>query len=79
MTEQDIFEKVKNIIVEQIGVEEEKIEMNSTIADDLSADSLDMVEIALALEDEYSITIAEDDMDSIVTINDLVSYIKSNI
>lgn len=79
MTEQQIFEKVKEIIVDQIGIEEGIIELDSSISDDLAADSLDMVEIALALEDEYQISIEEEKMNGLVTIKDLVGYIKDNI
>ena len=53
MNEQEIFEKVKGIVVEQLGVEEGNVTMEATFVDDLSADSLDIVELVMALEEEF--------------------------
>ena len=73
-----IFEKVKKIIVEQLGVEEDEILPESTIIDDLSADSLDIVELMMALEEEFDVEIPESDSDKINCVGDIVDYIKSH-
>lgn len=74
-----IFEKVKRVIVEQLGVEEEKVTSESGFLDDLGADSLDVVEFILALEEEFGIEIPEEDVEKIVTVGDVVEYIMDNL
>lgn len=77
---EDVFEKVKDIIVEQLGVEdEESITMETTFIDDLGADSLDVVELIMALEEEFEMEIPEVEAEKIVTVGDVVNYIKSVI
>ena len=78
MNEQEIFEKVKVIVVEQLGVEEEKVRKEATFVDDLSADSLDIVELVMSIEEEFDIEIADSEAEKIVTIGDVVEYIKNN-
>ena len=78
MNEQEIFEKVKVIVVEQLGVEEEKVRKEATFVDDLSADSLDIVELVMSIEEEFDIEIADSDAEKIVTIEDVVEYLKNN-
>ena len=78
MNEQEIFEKVKVIVVEQLGVEEEKVRKEATFVDDLSADSLDIVELVMSIEEEFDIEIADVEAEKIVTIEDVVEYIKNN-
>lgn len=78
MNEQEIFEKVKVIVVEQLGVEEEKVRKEATFVDDLSADSLDIVELVMSIEEEFDIEIADSEAEKIVTIEDVVEYIKNN-
>lgn len=78
MNEEDIFETLKEIILEQLGVEEEKITLESTFADDLGADSLDVVELVMAIEERFEVEIPDDQADKITTVKDLVDYIKSN-
>lgn len=74
----NIFDKIKNIIVEQLGVEDEaKITMETTFIDDLGADSLDVVELIMALEEEFEIEIPEAEAEKIVAVGDVVEYIKS--
>jgi len=77
MSEEEIFEKVKLIVTEQLGINENDIEMNSTFIDDLSADSLDIVELVMSLEEEFDIKISDSDAEKIVTVGDVVKYIKS--
>ena len=78
MNEQEIFEKVKAIVVEQLGVDEEKVRKEATFVDDLAADSLDIVELVMGIEEEFDIEIADSEAEKIVTIGDVVEYIKNN-
>lgn len=73
-----ILEKVKKIVVEQLGVEEEDITMESSFIDDLGADSLDIVELIMALEEEFDIEIPDSEAEKITTVADAVDYIKNN-
>ena len=74
----DVNAKVKSIIVEQLGVEEGEVKEAAKFIDDLGADSLDTVELVMALEEEFNIEISDDDAEKILTVNDAVSYIKSH-
>lgn len=74
----DVSEKVKSIIVEQLGVEEGEVKEAAKFIDDLGADSLDTVELVMALEEEFNIEISDEDAEKILTVNDAVSYIKSH-
>lgn len=69
------FEKVKEIVVEQLGVDEAEVAMNSTFIDDLGADSLDIVELIMAFEEEFSIEIPDEIAEKIKTVKDAVEYI----
>ena len=73
-----VFEKVKKIIVEQLGVEEDDIVMEASFIDDLGADSLDIVELIMALEEEFDIEIPDSEAEKITTVGDAVDYIKNN-
>jgi len=73
-----VFEKVKKIIVEQLGVEEDDIALESSFIDDLGADSLDIVELIMALEEEFDIEIPDNEAEKITIVNDAVEYIKNN-
>lgn len=73
-----VLEKVKKIIVEQLGVEEDEIAMESSFIDDLGADSLDIVELIMALEEEFDLEIPDSDAEKITTVGDAVDYIKNN-
>lgn len=74
----DVFEKVKDIIVEQLDVEESQITMEASFRDDLEADSLDVVELVMELEDEFDLEIADEEAESINTVGDAVNYIEEN-
>lgn len=76
MEENEIFEKVKGIVVEQLGVEETAVKMEATFVDDLSADSLDIVELIMSIEEEFDMEIPDEDAEKIVTVGDVVEYIK---
>ena len=79
MNTEEVFEKVKEIIVEQLGVAETSVEMESSFIDDLGADSLDIVELVLALEEEFDMEIPDSDAEKVVTVGDVVEYIKENV
>ena len=74
----EIFEKVKGITAEQLGVDEDKIAMESAFLTDLEADSLDIVELMMALEEEFNIEIPDEDVEKLSTVSDVVNYIKEN-
>lgn len=78
MSEQEIYEKLKKIIVEQLGTSEESIAMEATFVDDLSADSLDIVELIMSLEEEFEIEIPDSEAEKIVTVGDVVKYIQEH-
>ena len=73
-----VFEKVKNILVEQLDVDEATVTLNSMIADDLGADSLDVVDLLMSLEDEFSVEIPDEEIENIKSVGDLVNYIENH-
>lgn len=72
-----MFEKMKELIVEQLGVAESLVTMEASFKDDLEADSLDLFELVMGLEDEYNIEIPTDDLEKIVTVGDFIEYMKA--
>ena len=78
MNKDEIYEKLKEIIVEQLGVNAEEIKPESTFADDLSADSLDIVELVMEIEEKFGISIPDDDAEKILTVEDVVNYINDH-
>jgi acyl carrier protein len=74
----EIEEKVKKIIIEQLEVAPDKVKLEASFADDLKADSLAVVELVLAFEQEFKITIPEEDTEQIKTVKDAVNYIKTH-
>ena len=79
MSSEEVLKKVKDIIVEQLGVSESSITMEASFIDDLGADSLDIVELIMALEEEFDIEIPDSDAEKVVTVEDVVEYIKENV
>ena len=75
----NIEEKVKKVIADQLGIEKETIKNESNFADDLGADSLDSVELVMALEEEFDVEISEDQAESITTVQSAIDYIAENI
>ncbi|HHU79073.1 MAG: acyl carrier protein [Caldicoprobacterales bacterium] len=73
-----MFEKVRDIIAEQLGIEAGDIKMESSFVDDLGADSLDIVELIMALEEEFNMEIPDEEAEKISTVGDVVEYIKSH-
>jgi len=75
----ETFKRVKEIIVEQLDVEESTITMEASFRDDLEADSLDVVELVMELEDEFDIEIADEEAENINTVGDAVQFIEENV
>ena len=73
-----VFEKIKEILVDQLSIDESEITMGSAFIDDLGADSLDIVELIMTIEEEFDIEIPEDEVESIATVGAAVDYIKAN-
>jgi acyl carrier protein len=78
-----VFERVRNIIVEQLGVDEEDVTPTASFVEDLNADSLDLVELIMSMEEEFStddrhVEISDEDAEKIVTVQDAVDYIKEH-
>jgi len=74
-----VYEKIKNITAEQLGVEEDDISMESSFIDDLGADSLDVVELVMAMEEEFDLNIPDEDAEKIQTVGDAVKYIQEHL
>ena len=74
----DIEARVKDIVVEQLGVNADEVTTDASFIDDLGADSLDTVELVMALEEEFDLEIADEDAEKISTVNEAVDYINSN-
>ena len=79
MTEQEIYEKIKAVVVEQLGVSESEVTKDASFVEDLGADSLDSVELLMALEEEFGTEISDDDSEKLKTIKDTVAYIKGKL
>ncbi len=73
-----VAERVKQIVVEQLGVKEEEVSGESSFVDDLGADSLDTVELVMALEEEFNIEIPDEDAEKITTVQQAMDYINAN-
>lgn len=74
-----ILEKLKEFIVEQIKIDPDEITLDSRLSKDLEADSLDQVEVLMALEDEFDIEIPDEDAEKFVTVGDIVEYLEKHI
>ncbi len=74
----DTADRVKKIVVEHLGVEADKVTVESSFIDDLGADSLDIVELVMAFEEEFDIEIPDDAAEKIATIKDAIDFISSN-
>ena len=78
MEREELLEKVKAVIVDQLNVEEDVVVEDASFIDDLGADSLDIVELVMALEEEFGISIPDEDAENIKTVGDAVNYISTN-
>lgn len=75
----EVFEKVKVIIIDLLGVDEEKITPEARVREDLEADSLDLVELIMALEDEFGGEISDEEAQNITTVGEAVNYLKAHM
>ena len=78
MEREEILEKVKSVVVDQLNVEDDEVVDDASFIDDLGADSLGIVELVMALEEEFGVSIPDEDAESIKTVGDAVSYIQAN-
>lgn len=72
----EVFEKIRDIIADQLDADKDSITESSVITDDLGADSLDVVDLVMAIEDEFSVEIPEDEVENIKTVGDIVKYVE---
>ena len=74
-----MFEKVKKILVEQLGVAEERVTMEANIVEDLEADSLSVMQTIMELEEEFGLTVEDEDVNNLRTVGDIVKYCESKV
>lgn len=74
----DVKKKVIETVTKQLNVAEDKVTMDSKFVEDLGADSLDVVELTMAIEDEFGVTVSDQDAEKLVTVGDVVKFIESN-
>ncbi|MEX2414848.1 MAG: acyl carrier protein [Paenibacillaceae bacterium] len=74
----DVVDRVKKIVVDRLGVEEAEVTLEASFKDDLGADSLDVVELVMELEDEFDIEISDEDAEKVTTVGEVVKYIEAN-
>lgn len=74
-----VFEKVRSVLVSQLGVDEDKVTMEASIVDDLGADSLDVVDLIMSLEEEFDIEIPDEDVENMKSVGDIVKYIEAKL
>ena len=79
MMTDSIFERVQDIIVQQLGVDKNKVTLNANFANDLGADSLDTVELVMAIEEEFSIEIPDEDAEKISTLDQAIQFIQQAV
>jgi acyl carrier protein len=78
MTKDEVFAKVKEIIVEQLGADEDDVTLGASFRDDLEADSLDLVELIMAFEEEFGGEISDEEAQKITTVGEAVNYLSEN-
>ena len=74
----EVLDRVKKIVIDRLGVDESKVTLEASFKDDLGADSLDVVELVMELEDEFDMEISDEDAEKITTVGEVVKYIESN-
>ena len=79
MDQEEVFNKVKDIVVENLNVPETAVTMEASFIDDLGADSLDVVELIMSLEEGFDIEIPDSDAEKVLTVGDVVDYIKDHV
>ncbi|MCC8111860.1 MAG: acyl carrier protein [Ruminococcus sp.] len=75
MTKEEIFEELKELVTDQLGVEDDEVTLEASIQDDLGADSLDLVDLVMEVEEKFGVKISDEDLENIKTIGDIVTYI----
>lgn len=73
-----VFEKVRTILCEQFELEEDRVTMDSTLIGDLGADSLDVIDLAMSIEDEFDIEVPDDEIEKIKTVGDIVRFVEDH-
>ncbi len=73
-----VFEKIRTILADQFSEDEESITMTTDLAEDLGADSLDLADVLMAIEDEFEVEVLDEDIENIKTVGDIVEYIENN-
>ena len=76
MAKEEIFDKLKELVVDQLGVEEDEVTMEASMQDDLGADSLDLVDLVMSVEEEFGVKVADEYLENIKTVGDIVNYIE---
>ncbi len=79
ITKEEVYKKVKAVVVEQLGVSEDEVIEEASFTEDLGADSLDTVELVMALEEEFSTEIADDEAEKLTTVGKTVDYVLNNL
>lgn len=74
-----VFEKIRDILAEQLEIDEDSITMESNIAEDLGADSIDVVDLVMSIEDEFEIEVPDDEVENVKTVGDIVKYVEDSI
>ncbi|MBP1536871.1 MAG: acyl carrier protein [Ruminococcus sp.] len=74
-----VFDKIKSIIVDQLDADENEVTMEANIQDDLGADSLDVVDLVMSIEENFDIEIPDEDVENIKTVGDIVKYIEAKV
>lgn len=74
-----VFDKIKDIIVEQLDVEEDAVTMEASITEDLGADSLDVVDLVMSIEESFGVEIPDEEVENIKTVGDIVKYIENKV
>ena len=74
----DTFERIRELLAEQLDIDEEKITMDSNILEDFEADSLDVVDMVMSLEDEFGVEIPDEEIENLHTLGDVVRYVEDN-
>ena len=78
MAKEEIFDKLKELVVDQLGVDDDEVTTEATIQEDLGADSLDLVDLVMSLEEEFDVEIPDEQVENIKTVSDIVKYIEDN-
>lgn len=79
MTREELFDKMKEVIVETLGVEEEDVKLDASFVDDLDADSLELVDLTMALESELGVTIEDDEIESLKSVEDALKIVANKL